>query len=90
MQNTIGMDRRSEHAEDLGCPAPLLRPKQVADWLSVSPSEVTRLRKDGQLPYIPLGKSTRHRNGKIVDVEHVRYDPHDVKAFLRERRVESR
>ena len=71
-----------------GSGEPLLRPSQVAGLLNVSPSEVCRLYKAGALPYILLGTSIRKRGGKVVKVEHVRFDPADVEAFLQARRME--
>lgn len=71
-----------------GSGEPLLRPRQVACLLNVSPSEICRLYKAGVLPYILLGTSIRKRGGKVITVEHVRFDPADVEAFKKARRVE--
>ena len=66
----------------------LLRPREVARMLGVSPSEVSRLVKTRALPFYRLGTSVRKRGQQEVTVEHVRFFLADVLEFLKRKRVE--
>ena len=37
-----------------------------------------------------VGRSTRKRGCKLVELEHVRFDPRDIHELVRSRRIEAR
>ncbi|REJ89249.1 MAG: DNA-binding protein [Planctomycetota bacterium] len=39
----------------------LLTESEAAKMLSISPRKLWQLRKDGAMPYVPIGKSVRYR-----------------------------
>lgn len=39
----------------------LMTEAQAARMLSISPRKLWQLRKDGAIPYVPIGKSVRYR-----------------------------
>lgn len=59
-------------------PLKLLTVKEVATALSVSKSLVYQLVDRGELPYVPVGTSKAYR-----------FDPDDIVAFIRGRKVQN-
>ena len=52
---------------DLATPERLLKPKEAAEILQLSPVQIYRLVRQGELPAVIIGKSVRFRPGQLAD-----------------------